>query len=126
MTRLDYIGIFLARLIFLIQNSIASLLYPFLSLENKKLIIDFRESYYEFEQEIQDTKLYTWKDYRDKPWLIIDFILKFVGLFIVIMIIVLASISYFINANLDPMEGYDIPLFIWEWTGHYPNSVFFM
>ena len=45
---------------------------------------------------------------------------------IVSIIALFAFISIFINSQLDPLDGYDLNLIIFEWTGHFPNTTLFM
>lgn len=76
--------------------------------------------------EIDNQKWNSWTDYIKKPWLIIDFLIQLIILLVILLFIILASISFFINSHLDPLEGYDVGLFVFELTGHYPNTVFLM
>lgn len=60
------------------------------------------------------------------PKQIINFILSMFFGGIVSIIALFAFISIFINSQLDPLDGYDLNLIIFEWTGHFPNTTLFM
>lgn len=65
-------------------------------------------------------------EFINNPRLIIDLALNVTGAAICLFFFGAACVSIFINSQLDPLDGYDINLFIFEMTGHFPNTTLFM